>query len=331
MEQPHLWLTYDLKSGKRLSLKDIFADGVDYRSIINRKISEQIWRDGLEETRLKRPFAGIDSNQLFYITPDALVIVFPAQNPYFKYTYDYEVKGNHFFRFFIPFYELPDATIFDKYWTERSIFFRPFTLKQTLPNKLKTIYKQKKIVKDLYEVRVGYYEIQGYKDPAIQEKINQIMLKQAERLLVDERFDHIDKPDGWKKFYKEVIPGLRGNVGGYIGISYFTTGHFPPGWEKREEDEGAWYFDLRTGKEFKLEDLFNSRERCIQVIDREIRENYKYDDFEGFEHYIDKVPFAFDMTRLYITFPYDDPYFKNKSRSIRIPYERFKLDDLKLF
>ena len=68
---------YRLTHGERLYLKDIFTEGTDYVSLLNRKVIEGIANGEIsEEYILREPFKTIDSNQNFSLSSSNLYIVF---------------------------------------------------------------------------------------------------------------------------------------------------------------------------------------------------------------------------------------------------------------
>lgn len=69
---------FDLRSGKNLTLKEIFKQGVDYKIIINNEIEKQIKELGKKEKDLDKvyDFYGIKENQKFYLEDGNIVIYF---------------------------------------------------------------------------------------------------------------------------------------------------------------------------------------------------------------------------------------------------------------
>lgn len=69
---------YDLSNGKEILLKDMFKEGVDYKSVLNKYIKEQI--DKTEDKNIyftgDMGFNGISDNQSFYIDDNGIVVYF---------------------------------------------------------------------------------------------------------------------------------------------------------------------------------------------------------------------------------------------------------------
>ncbi|MEI8216390.1 MAG: RsiV family protein [Eubacteriales bacterium] len=86
-------LNFDLNTGKQISLKDIFADDVDYKIILNDYISAALAKGNATEEdyysmsgndlKLVSPFKGISDNQKFYLSQAGLVLIFDYSNPEF--------------------------------------------------------------------------------------------------------------------------------------------------------------------------------------------------------------------------------------------------------
>lgn len=68
----------DLRSGNNLTLKEIFKEDVDYKTIINKEIENQIKELGKKENGLEPvyEFYGIKENQKFYLDDGKIVIYF---------------------------------------------------------------------------------------------------------------------------------------------------------------------------------------------------------------------------------------------------------------
>lgn len=68
---------YDLITGKKLNLKDIFKSGVNYEKIINNYIFDKISKDPQNYFSADDGFSDINDDEQFYIDNDGLVIYFP--------------------------------------------------------------------------------------------------------------------------------------------------------------------------------------------------------------------------------------------------------------
>ncbi len=66
-------ITFDLKTGEKLDLNDLFIEKSNYKSIINKKAKYIIDK---EDFIFKAEFKGINNDELYYITNENLVIFF---------------------------------------------------------------------------------------------------------------------------------------------------------------------------------------------------------------------------------------------------------------
>lgn len=69
-------ITIDLSNGKALSLRDMFRKNVDYRSALNKIIFGQLHQRNIP---IFSEFKGINPNQEFYLTREALVIYYQEE------------------------------------------------------------------------------------------------------------------------------------------------------------------------------------------------------------------------------------------------------------
>ena len=94
---------FDLYTGEKIELPELFYEGVDFISFFNSKIRKEIslpqMADNFETegVRLKREFAGITEDMLNNITP--ALVFFPKNNPYFPNGFQVGVNvSDSFFR-----------------------------------------------------------------------------------------------------------------------------------------------------------------------------------------------------------------------------------------
>lgn len=87
---------YDLLSGKKIKLKDMFKDDVNYKEVVNSFIKEEIEKNKDIYFNDKEGFKGIGDNQDFCIENDGIVVYFQLYDiapyyvgiPKFKITWD---------------------------------------------------------------------------------------------------------------------------------------------------------------------------------------------------------------------------------------------------
>lgn len=84
----------DLNTGEQISLKDVFADDVDYKTILNDYIASLLLKSNATEEeddyfsmggnlKLVSPFKGISDNQKFFLYQGGLALIFDYSNPEF--------------------------------------------------------------------------------------------------------------------------------------------------------------------------------------------------------------------------------------------------------
>lgn len=89
---------FDLKSGIKLQLSDLFLDGFNYIRYVNRFLLESSFREGtgalgdfsVEEQNLKGPFTGLPADYPYFVVTQQgeLCLAFPGDNPWFQVPYD---------------------------------------------------------------------------------------------------------------------------------------------------------------------------------------------------------------------------------------------------
>jgi hypothetical protein len=124
---------YELKSGNKLGIEDLFIEGADGIKMINERISNYILKNHLEEEMLTKPFQGIKKDQPFYLSDSTLTIVLDKRNSEFVY------PNQHIS---ISFDELKGAIdIYHKYSDNtNSIYEKEKLAKKMLPNPIKIKY-----------------------------------------------------------------------------------------------------------------------------------------------------------------------------------------------
>jgi hypothetical protein len=116
----------DLNTGKQITLKDVFADDVDYKSILNDYISKLLMKSnstdesdnyfgvGSYALKLVAPFKGIADSQKFFLYPGGLALIFDYSNPEFD-------TGLYATTFYVTFQELGDSVAIAERFYDPSI------------------------------------------------------------------------------------------------------------------------------------------------------------------------------------------------------------------
>lgn len=67
---------FQIETGKKLKLKDLFSDGFDFKTIINKKVREEIAKNPQEYFGDGADFKSIKDEQDFYLDKEGLVVYF---------------------------------------------------------------------------------------------------------------------------------------------------------------------------------------------------------------------------------------------------------------
>jgi hypothetical protein len=163
-------LLYRLSDGKRLGLKDVFTEGTDYVSLLNRKIIENILQGYPEEDEiLKEPFSTICPDQPFTINPYSLNIMFDRGEAGFAQ--DYVIN--------IPLREIDDyVDLLDKQEDlDKNIYEKTYCI--TKYNNLLIGDTEELVQADKGKIYLNYPVISSMDDPDIQKKVNEIIKNTA--------------------------------------------------------------------------------------------------------------------------------------------------------
>lgn len=95
---------YNLNTGERVKLKDLFKEGFDYKSIIDEKIKGDIEKEKELYFDEGKGFKGIDENQAYYLSREGIVIYFQQ--------YEISPYSSGIREFKIPYKDLEEGLIF---------------------------------------------------------------------------------------------------------------------------------------------------------------------------------------------------------------------------
>lgn len=142
---------FDLNTGNKLELKDLFKKETDYKKIINDYIYMEIIRcnyDDPDSLYMNKPFQGIKEDQSFSFNENYLTIIMDEKNDEFN-TWEYPVTIT------IPLKEIGDElAVFDRYFNEETNIFENERIKKLMPN-----FKYYKVTGGIMENK-EYYTIQ---------------------------------------------------------------------------------------------------------------------------------------------------------------------------
>ncbi|MDZ4993072.1 DUF3298 domain-containing protein [Clostridium perfringens] len=95
---------YDLKNGKELKLKDLFKEGFDYKSIIDKKVREEIAKEKDVYFENGALFKGVNENQDYYLNKDGVIVYFQQ--------YEIAPYSSGIREFKIPYGELSEGLVY---------------------------------------------------------------------------------------------------------------------------------------------------------------------------------------------------------------------------
>lgn len=320
---------YDLNTGERIKLEDLFKPGSKYKDKINKFISQYLIEnnfDDYEYERMSKPFQGIRENQSFSFATDGLIILLDEKNDEFvNYGYNEQVT--------IPLkYIGDDLYIFDRYFDEgKSIFEKDKLSKKPLPNKLE--FKPDKLVREensKYFISVLQGQFINVPDKAIEKKLNDLVkcsfdIEGFKKKAVDSYV-----PDRLPSYSYYVV--VYTNTGGYLSMGIMENTYIEG---KYESNITPYNYDFNLGKELRLEDIFDSsvdieaemKKRAIRMnypiskenLDKAVRAAIKDNKFYFFEYGVN------------IYLPLEDSKLYNEQKWIYIPFQEIDTDSIKLF
>lgn len=320
---------YDLITGDKLSLDDMFKPGSDYKSKINSFISQYLIDnnyDDYEAERMTKPFQGIRENQSFAMAFEGLRIILDDKNDeFFNNGYTDQVL--------IPFkYLADDLYIFDKYFNENNNIYKQDKLsKKLLPNKLE--FKASNIIQ---EDKPGYYiyitqgEFINVPDKNIEKKLNKMT---ALNYALE---DFKDKAKEYAASGKNSQYGHHINVfmnsGGYLSMAVVDEIRFDTLYEFKRE---PFNYDFNKNREMLLSDIFEDDVNINNVIKTYIKKNMHYKITEevletAVKTAVESNMFSVDDYAIQIYFNPKGVDIKGFEEWIFIPLEEFGLQNIKL-
>lgn len=235
---------YDLNTGDRLKLEDLFVKDSNYKELINNEIVMYIIENNFDDPEtevMKKPFQGIREDQNFSFNTNSLRIIINEKNDEFANPY-YQPSID------IPLLVFEDTlAIFDKYYDENVNLFEKEPMKHLMPNRIE--YKETKSI-DEYDDGYQVYIRDG-------EFIN-VDNEKAKKLLDALTMNNQD--------LDELVKEIRANKSGFghhVYLSMNAGGYISAiasDWsQEQDKSTNTWRvvnYDLNKDKQMKLKDLF---------------------------------------------------------------------------
>lgn len=316
---------YDLNTGERIFLKDIFKQGIDYKAKINQYISHYLIENNYDDYSaelMSKPFQGIKENQSFSFGFEGLRIIFNDEDDEF-------FNEEHIW---IPLKYLgDDLDIFDKYFDENSSIFEGEKLyKKLFPNNIE--FRANKMIRDYDEdhyIEIIQGEFINIPNKNVANKLNEmIMCKLDIEKFKEQAASNTGKKSTFHYFYTIET---QTNAGGYLSIvaneEIFAHGIF-------NIKRTPFNYDLNLNKELLLEDLFVPGTDYVGIIKNYIRKmDYPISDEmleKGVDEAVKSKNFYFNEHSIVIYFSPADAALNSEQKWVWIPVDEIGMEHMRL-
>lgn len=315
-----LYSGYDLNTGRKLELKDLFRDGADYKKIINEYVAMYIIKNNLDDPDsyyLSRPFQGIRDDQTFYLDISGLNIIMDEKNDEF-------INSGYPTYIYIPIREIEgELAIFDRFYDENVNIFESKGIKKHLPNRID--YARDNFLDEYNDnsyIRVAEGKFKNIGNEEIERKLNEICRSDLDIDGFRERAKAFaaENPGAYYgELYYDVHISM--NAGGYL------SGNIYENVSENEERSGNirnFNYDLNKNIELKLKDLFvegfDYKEAMKDIIRRDYMYTGVYDTFEP-----DQEGFYFNDYAINIYYVYNGESYYFSFMSLDLGYENLMI------
>lgn len=325
----NVYYGYDLNTGEKIALSDVFKLGIDYRSKINSFISQYIIEnnyDDYEAERMTKPFKGIKDDQSFTLGFEGLRIILDEKNDeFFNYGYSDQIL--------IPFdYFGDDLYIFDKYFDESNNIYEQEKLsKRLLPNKLE--FKLKQIIQEdnpKYNIYIYEGAFINVLNKDIEKKLNELVVPKAD--IEAFKVKALNSTDPKMKFSLGHVVNTFINAGGYLSVGVLEQ--FSLG-DVNEFERTNINYDFNKDKEMRLSDLFEDGIDFQRVFKDYIRKmNIAVTDEmieAGVTEAVNSNNYFFDEYAVTIKFSPAGSKLDPHEEWISVPFDAFGIENISLF
>lgn len=321
---------YDLNTGKRLTLKDLFKPDSDYKKKINNFICQYIIEnnfDDYEAEVLTKPFQGIREDQSFYFDIDGLRIVIDEKNDEF-------VSGGNNDVFygcvFIPIdYLGDDIFIFDKFqYKNKSLYEQEKLTKKLFPNQIEFRYTESlEEGNERYYIGLSKGEFLKVPDKDIEKKLNEMALCKYDIEEFKVRAKSLTTTNDVSHFGHFVSITL--NAGGLLSVNVTDEEYFAG---KYQTQRTCFNYDFNQNKELQLQDLFTNNIDYEKTIKENIKKRYfpvTGDMLDlGVKEILSSKDFYFDESGVVVYFSPPNSKLDNHEKWIHIAFEEFGLENI---
>lgn len=319
---------FDLNTGNKISLKDLFKNDSEYEEIINDKIYMEIIKNNYDDpdsAYMNKSFQGIRENQSFNFGTNNLKIILDEKNDEFN-------SLGYPNTIMISLKEIGDELIiFDKYFDKNINIFEKDRLLKLMPNQIE--YKIMDAVnkyEDYYMVEISRGEFINT-DPDIKTKLESLIPKDCDVDGFIKRAAEFNKSNP-NKYYGSMFHNinLMMNSGGYMCMAIYT--HVEENGLIKSEQKYINY-DLNKNKIIELKDLFvdgfDYKNAIIEaMVKNNLNSNYSTINVEDADSF-SKYQFGFGEDGIYFNLgtPNQDSY----GNYLWIPYEDIGFENIAIF
>jgi hypothetical protein len=327
-----VYIGYDLNTGKKVELADIFKPDTDYKTKINNFICQYIIENNYDDyvaERMSRPFQGIREDQSFTFGYEGLRIVLDEKNDeFFNYGYSDQIL--------IPLKCLgDDLYIFDRYFDEnKNIFEKDKLIKKLLPNKIE--FQVSNIIEESNEkcfISITQGQFINVPNKDIEKKLNDMSICTFDVDGFKERAKNYIGANGNSNFgiYGHYI-NLFTNAGGYISMA--VSDEIRIG-KSDDSKRTPFNYNFKRNKEMSINDIFVEGTNVGKVIKSYIRKLY-YPIAEemvsiGVDDTLKANIFYFDEYGITVYFSPEGAKLESYQNWVYIPFEEFGIENINLF
>lgn len=324
---------YDLNTGDRISLKDLFKPGVDYEKKINTYISQYIIENNYDDyayEAMTGPFRGIRVDQGYSLSFYDLIVIIDEKNDDFVY-YGYP----NFI--YIPLkYFGDDLYIFDRYFDENSNIYESGKLtKKLFPNKIE--FKPTGVISDgntKWHMSIIQGEFVNLPDKAVEKEINAMLVPEPDPHEFKREAEEYLRNNKAADYYGEYMHNIEVpfNAGGYLSISsvseVFTK-------NSHRQYRKNFNYDFNRNRKMKARDLFINDVDVTAVIKKHIAEmDYTFPEKlteDTVNAALDSEEFGFSEHYLFLCFSPEGVEIEPYREWIWVGFEEFGLENISLF
>ena len=291
-----IYTTYDLMTGEKLLLSDLFVNGVDLGALLNPLAAEKLSSESFsmyataDSEGLMRPFRGLPENYPhFILTYQYLEIYFPSGNPYIEGSKGILIPVE----LISPYLSQPSAELSGFYDDDVVIerYIRPSgIIDTTYPPETLNLFGVKTLNTDVYTLKCP-------SDPQKVEKVNEALKKEYEYLGSLENPGLMPfSPDN--SYSYSFLNAYASFLSLEVFASSFNNGDF-------ETISFCRCYDLETGRAVPLSDVTGDKDQLTAVL---AEYGIKIDDYSSFYNYTVNSPSEITV--------YDSNGFASKSVKI---------------